>query len=553
MNSKKARKFARKLNALGKSSVVRGYFDDFPDNPEADDHEDVEKSPFKTPRETICDTSRSNILTRNVRKKLTGLLDSNQNVLSVPSVASSFGMLSNKSTQTESLCLDDVSMPAVSTRKKPVRQGAKKSSLCHEAYLQAGFLMCAVGNQSPSQAVMNMMIIDTQIYKQKRTLPLVMQKRYQLQIKRLKKLRAGLRIRQSASDDAAIVQDAIIEGQPDTGEGLIEQQTEQNDSDSAEEEECDDTILFETEIDIGDEHECHETAMDYDSPPTKKSKLDKGQEYVAQTKYKQKLHLDQVLPDPRSIRRAHHQAASYLEGEIGSKMVQDGKTFLMPDGTSRAKVGKMGATLVKIEGKMRALKLQCMGNEQRENWADTIIHQIQRLSVASNESTEDIYRSICSLVSDSCKVNKGLAALISAKLGLEWVPGQLYCLIHSVLGFQDGISKTWLKYQEEIGHEKLYPSITGFEMDVEEKGLIKHILEMYLRSQRTDGRLGPGIGLRSSLSSAKREKLKTWDKNYMETGLVSWRSVALLLFTLYQLGKILSQLSPTSEISLPSS
>ena len=159
---------------------------------------------IKTPREIICDTSRSNILTRNVRKKLTGLLDSNQNVLSVPSVASSFGMLSNKSTQTESLCLDDVSMPAVSTRKKPVRQGAKKSSLCHEAYLQAGFLMCAVGNQSPSQAVMNMMIIDTQIYKQKRTLPLVMQKRYQLQLKKLKKLRAGLRIRQSASDDAAI-------------------------------------------------------------------------------------------------------------------------------------------------------------------------------------------------------------------------------------------------------------------------------------------------------------------------------------------------------------
>ena len=390
-------------------------------------------------------------------------------------------MLSNKSTQTESLCLDDVSMPAVSTRKKPVRQGAKKSSLCHEAYLQAGFLMCAVGNQSPSQAVMNMMIIDTQIYKQKRTLPLVMQKRYQLQLKKLKKLRAGLRIRQSASDDAAIVQDATIEGHPDTGEGLIEQQTEQNDSDNAEEEECDDTILFETEIDIGDEHECHEPAIDDDAPLTKKSKLEKAQEYVAQTKHKQKLHLDQVLPDPRSIRRAHHHAASYLEGEIGSKMVQDGKTFLMPDGTSRAKVGKMGATLVKIEGKMRALKLQCMGNEQRENWADTIIHQIQRLSVASNESTEDIYKSICSLVSDSCKVNKGLAALISAKLGLEWVPGQLYCLIHSVLGFQDGISKTWLKYQEEIGHEKLYPSITGFEMDVEEKGLIKQILEMYLR------------------------------------------------------------------------
>ena len=237
--------------------------------------------------------------------------------------------------------------------------------------------------------------------------------------------------------------------------------------------------MHETEIEQADD--LGEAAKGQELPPAKKSKFDKAIDFVDQTKASQKLSLDQVLPDPRSIRRAHHLLASYLEGEIGGMMVKDGKTFLMPDGTSRAKVGKMGATLVSIEGKMRALKLQCMGNEQRENWANTIIHQLQRLSEASGESLEDIYKSICSLVSDSCKVNKGLAALISAKLGLEWVPGQLYCLIHSVLGFQEGISNTWLNYQEEMGHDKLYPSITGFELDVEDKGLIKQIMEMYLR------------------------------------------------------------------------
>ena len=62
----------------------------------------------------------------------------------------------------------------------------------------------------------------------------------------------------------------------------------------------------------------------------------------------------------------------------------------------------------------------------RENWANTIIHQIQILSVASNESVDDIYRSICLFLSDLYKVKKGLAAVISAKLGMEWVPGQLY-------------------------------------------------------------------------------------------------------------------------------
>ena len=173
-----------------------------------------------------------------------------------------------------------------------------------------------------------------------------------------------------------------------------ERQIEDGGSETSDTEEVENTILYETEIDLGD---ANETVSNIGDPPPKKSKLDGIQEFVAHAKINQKLNLDQVLPDPQSIRRAHHQAATYLEGEIGSLMVKDGQTFLMPDGTSRAKVGKMGATLVSIEGKMRALELQCMGNEQRENWADTIIHQLQRLSAASDESVADIYKSICSL------------------------------------------------------------------------------------------------------------------------------------------------------------
>ena len=132
----------------------------------------MEKSPFKAPREVVSSTDRSSILTRQVKRSLTSILDSNKNIISVPSLATSLGNLKNQSTQTESLCLDDVRVPAISTRKKPSRPGAKMSTLCHEAYLQAGLLMCAVGNQSPSQAVLNMMIIDTQVYRQKRFLPL---------------------------------------------------------------------------------------------------------------------------------------------------------------------------------------------------------------------------------------------------------------------------------------------------------------------------------------------------------------------------------------------
>ena len=490
LSKTKANKFARVLSALGQSTVVRDYCDTLPEIPE--DDREMEKSPFKAPKEAVSNTDRSSILTRQVKRSLSSMLDSNKNIISVPSVATSLGNLSNKSTQTESHCLDDVSVPSISTRKKPSRAGAKQSTLCHEAYLQAGLLMCAVGNQSPSQAVLNMMIIDTQVYKQKRLLPLAMQKKYQLELKKIKKLRASMR-RKSTVVAAETVPESSNSASANNntegrGEHCVEKDREveiYEDSDDEQESvveisesDSEETVIFETEFDQADDIEKVNIS---DAPPPKKSKLEVITDFVSKTKANQKQNLDQVLPDPRSIRRAHHLAGSYLEGEIGSLMVKDGKTFLMPDGTSRAKVGKMGATLVSIEGKMRALKLQSMGNEQRSNWADTIIHQLQRLSVASGESTSDLYKSICCLVSDSCKVNKGLAAMMSAKLGLEWVPGQLYCLIHSVLGFQDGVCNTWLKYQEEMGHDKLYPSITGFELDVEDKGLIKQIMEMYLR------------------------------------------------------------------------
>ena len=53
----------------------------------------------------------------------------------------------------------------------------------------------------------------------------------------------------------------------------------------------------------------------------------------------------------------------------------------MPDGTSRQRLGRIGASLVFVEGHVRAIKTQLMGNEKRENWADTIIFQLKRLSL----------------------------------------------------------------------------------------------------------------------------------------------------------------------------
>ena len=129
LNATKARKFARTLSALGKSPAVQDFVDNLPDEVEVENEN--EKSPFKAPTRPVSDTARSNVITRNVRRALTKTMDSNQNILSIPSVPASLGLRCNTSTQTEAHSLDAISFPAISTRKKPSKTGARQSRLCH--------------------------------------------------------------------------------------------------------------------------------------------------------------------------------------------------------------------------------------------------------------------------------------------------------------------------------------------------------------------------------------------------------------------------------------
>ena len=119
-----------------------------------------------------------------------------------------------------------------------------------------------------------------------------------------------------------------------------------------------------------------------------------------------------------------------------------------------------------------------MGADDQDNWVEMIVHQLKRLSMASDIHVNDIYKTIAAIISDAGSVNKGLALALSAQLGVKWVPGQLYCCIHTVLGFQQGMSNIWLRYQASIGSQKMYPQITGMELDMNEKCLITQILNV---------------------------------------------------------------------------
>ena len=75
-------------------------------------------------------------------------------------------------------------------------------------------------------------------------------------------------------------------------------------------------------------------------------------------------------------------------------MIQNKKTYLMPNETNISIVGKMSGCLVHFENKIRALKLQLMGKETRENWADLIIHKLKRLLIASDKTVQKIYKAV---------------------------------------------------------------------------------------------------------------------------------------------------------------
>ena len=109
--------------------------------------------------------------------------------------------------------------------------------------------------------------------------------------------------------------------------------------------------------------------------------------------------------------------------------------------------------------------MQLMGNEKACNWADTIIFQLQRLANTAEKDIVTLYKSILSIVSDSCSANKDLVSHKSDKLDLEWKPVQLFCCLHTVTGMED----IWIKYQSALGHDKMYPSVTRFEIDMNDK------------------------------------------------------------------------------------
>ena len=410
-----ARRFAREMSAKGLDLSENIELEN--DSDENSNYENPTDSDFKTP---LSSQNQSSIVeTRNQQ---------NQN--------------QKKKLEYVTTCNKEVQVSDLSL-KTTVRDTAN-TRIVQPKYVKALSLIMAEG-LSAAEAVKCAFIWDTEVYDQKRLLPLALDKDYINMKAKLKKL---------------------------SGESNVD-------------------VDEEPEVDAEVQIAC-ETSEDMETV-AQDSKLQlinflKGEIMKKKNMYKEN-NLN-IFPDLRTVRRNHHLMAVYVEKQIGEELVKHGG-FIIPDGTSRNKVGEISAVVMKVDGKMRAFKSQRIGKGDRSTWAEVVVHMLQRLTVASNSDISIIWESIKTVLSDLCKVNKMLAAEISKLIGSSWVPGQLFCVLHYVLAIPESIKAIFASYQSQIGRDKLFPETTGFEMNINDKVVVVQILDVWLRltSIRWHGRM----------------------------------------------------------------
>ena len=189
----------------------------------------------------------------------------------------------------------------------------------HSKYLQASSMLMAEG-LSAAEAVKAIYIIDTIVWHQTRFLPLVLDKDYVNMQSKLKKLSVNIFQKEENNDTEVAAE--VSELQEDVTEDAI--------------------------VDVEGSDDARSKMVAYLTEEITKKKAVYEQNSMS------------VLPDLRTVQHNHHLLAVYVEKRIGEELAQHGG-FCIPDGTTRNKVGEISAVVVKVNGKMRAMKAQRIG------------------------------------------------------------------------------------------------------------------------------------------------------------------------------------------------
>lgn len=173
-----------------------------------------------------------------------------------------------------------------------------------------------------------------------------------------------------------------------------------------------------------------------------------------------------TLPHDRNDRRSTQLEEVKRMNLIASEMEKASKNgkmlTLANDSTTRKGVNKFTCAGVHL-GRDNVLPLPCIPttSETISEMVELTAMPIEMLAASSNKEASNLYSKINCHMTDSVSHNKHLAKGLAVKYERDEDAGQVFCNVHSALGFQRGMNKTLSMWEEKVGIENLFKNVLG--------------------------------------------------------------------------------------------
>lgn len=129
----------------------------------------------------------------------------------------------------------------------------------------------------------------------------------------------------------------------------------------------------------------------------------------------------------------------------------------------------------------RRLGVLCVSIETRENLKDTILHRLEMMAISAGTEKEKIWENILGFLTDKASENPGLVQEVADEIGASHCPGEFFCVIHTVLGFDRSESKFFLQLQSNIGVSKLFSNLNYVDLDTDSFDAVNTALDCISR------------------------------------------------------------------------
>lgn len=164
------------------------------------------------------------------------------------------------------------------------------------------------------------------------------------------------------------------------------------------------------------------------------------------------------LPSKNTIRRQKHKLALKNEEQAAFTILNcphGVKIVLYYDSTTRKGISGEWTSLIIIVGdevfRLRPLQL---GKETRDQIADFIIENLNRLAILGGTSAKVLWEKITALMTDSVSKNMEIEKIIAQKLESLHIPLHLICQSHFCESLDRGVEKCLVAIDEKIGLEE---------------------------------------------------------------------------------------------------